>query len=133
MKDEFNNECPYDFKNILFTRPYTITFYHPGPGMQYMTRDSSADTNSYFAWKSQYFTFYTTSEVPVLGNTLYSDTSGSPSGYFVEKADSDYTNKYTFTYTENSTSKDASLAGLTTSCYNNIIKEYYDLNKLHLN
>lgn len=62
LKDEFNNECPYDFKNILFTK--------------------------------------SSSNITV----------------------------YTFTYTENSTLKDASILGLTNYCYNNIIKEYYDSN-----
>ena len=28
MKDEFNNECPYDFKNILFTRTISDHYYH---------------------------------------------------------------------------------------------------------
>lgn len=58
MIDEFNNDVPYDFKNILFT------------------------------------------------------SSGK------------YTNAYTFTYTENSTIKDASLLGISKSCYGNTMKEY---------
>ena len=67
LTDEFNNECPYDFKNILFT------------------------------------------------------TSGK------------YTNAYTFTYTENSTIKDASILGLSKGCYNNIIKEYVFTSQSKLN
>lgn len=29
MKDEFGNECPYDFKNIMFSRPMTNGEYDP--------------------------------------------------------------------------------------------------------
>jgi len=67
MIDEFNNDVPYDFKNILFT----------------------------FSGK--------------------------------------YTNAYTFTYTENSTIKDASLLGLSKKCYDNIVKEYIVSSKRQLN
>ena len=28
MKDEFNNECPYDFKNIMFYYNGTYTYYY---------------------------------------------------------------------------------------------------------
>lgn len=58
MIDEFNNDCPYDFKNILFT------------------------------------------------------SSGK------------YTNAYTFSYTEDSTIKDASLLGLSKLCYDNVMMAY---------
>ena len=62
MIDEFGNDCPYDFKNILFT------------------------------------------------------SSGK------------YTNAYTFSYTESSVIKDASLLGLNKLCYKNIMKEYINSN-----
>ena len=68
MIDEFNNDCPYDFKNILFT------------------------------------------------------VSGK------------YTNAYTFSYTESSVIKDASLLGLSKECYSNVMKEYINYrNKQQLN
>jgi len=61
MIDEFNNDCPYDFKNILFT------------------------------------------------------VSGK------------YTNAYTFSYTEDSVIKDASLLGISKLCYNNVIRAYINI------
>ena len=62
MIDEFGNDCPYDFKNILFT-----------------------------------------------------DTNHNPALY---------TNAYTFSVTESSSFKDASLTGIASVCLNNIINPY---------
>lgn len=66
MKDEFNNDVPYDFKNILFT-----------------------------------------------------DSAETPK----------YTNAYTFSYTENSAIKDASLLA-NKGCYNNTIKKMLNYNRI---
>ena len=136
MKDEFNNECPYDFKNILFTSETTIGFYHPGPGQQTMYRDPSQDGSEYYAWKSTYFTYWTNTLTPSIGSILYSNAQGtSQSGYTTNAYTPGYTNVYTFGLKSLSTNNqmvDASLIK-TYECFNNIIKEYQLTSKITLN
>ena len=53
MKDEFNNECPYDFKNIQFLRQknthniwcYTFSYYYDGPNSTLEVVDTSIKGN----------------------------------------------------------------------------------------
>ena len=132
MKDEFNNECPYDFKNILFTRlkalkvvpsgsPYSISTY---------SRDTSKDANGYYGWTSYSTTYYTNTESPSTSSTLYSNTSGSVlTTYVIKSVFSGYTDYYTFTNTNPSVSD----ASLTQYVYNNIIKERISSGAISLN
>lgn len=148
MKDEFNNECPYDFKNIQFYKLYE-------PSVQCMTQ---YDFETVFVRQSEsdieingenYYAFYSSAGGPPYEHTIYFKTLNittssiiynsqgeqltTSSTYYVQSFDNGVLWLYTFTYTENSELKDASILGLTKSCYNNRIKEYYNENKLHLN
>ena len=53
MKDERNNECPYDFKNIQFsvTSKIMAHYYSEGQYDTELIRDSSADTNGLYAYR----------------------------------------------------------------------------------
>lgn len=128
MIDDVGNDCPYDFKNILFSQPQNISFTHPGPGYQLMTRYPDLDSGGYYCWKSQYFTYFTASANPSVGDPLYINTAGTPSGYYVETASSGYTSRYTF-FSENLS--DASISSFSSTggrCHENILANYSSIN-----
>ncbi len=104
MKDEFDNECPYDFKNIQFTR-LRITSYSKITSLQ-NTYNGFTDINR-------------TTTYPI-------DASTSASGsYFYTFTFFDYGWAYDLSVYQ---------CGQTTQlCYNNAIDSYYSNNKRQLN
>jgi hypothetical protein len=74
MKDEWGNECPYDFKNIMFTRPLT---------------DGELDTETGTDTSVYTFNLYRTDtdvieDASIVGNTLTND-EGHISGVYGNK------------------------------------------------
>ena len=73
MIDENNNECPYDFKNIMFKRPLTDGYYD---------RDSGVDTWVYtFTWVDENMDIQ---DLSIVGQTLLND-EGKLSGIYDNK------------------------------------------------
>lgn len=87
MIDEFNNDVPYDFKNIVYEERPGFTYEQWGDTKTFV-RDSSLDADGYYGWRapgtppawSNPYCF-TTVETPTTNMTLYKDTSGSVISY----------------------------------------------------
>jgi hypothetical protein len=67
MKDEWNNECPYDFKNIMFKR-WAVTEYEKCPSL---VVDSQDNNNGYY-----YGAMQLNGESQVLENATYGEDFG---------------------------------------------------------
>lgn len=51
MKDEFNNECPYDFKNIIYVLSNSFVYYHTGYNYSfYKTYEQTKDDGKIRYW-----------------------------------------------------------------------------------
>lgn len=83
MIDEFNNDIPYDFKNIVYEdRPgFTYTQWNQN---YVFARDSSLDADGYYGWRTDRAPgawsnpyCFTTVETPATDMTMYKDTSGT--------------------------------------------------------
>lgn len=96
MKDEHNNECPYDFKNIQFKR-YKISSF---------TDNFKGNTTLQTLLKNSYVGNYDNDNNAVPENTILKDFK-----WF-----------YTFTHSSSLSNTDASLS---TMCYCNVIKPCY--------
>ena len=73
MIDENNNECPYDFKNIMFKRALTDDYYDP---------DNGTDTWVYtFTWVDENMDVQ---DLSIIGQTLTND-EGKLSGIYANK------------------------------------------------
>ena len=133
MKDEFNNECPYDFKNMLYSAEASINVAGGGLFIRY----PEADEGNHYMWKSSAYDdilVYTDTETPTVSSKAYYDEGdGNIQTLSITDVRNSITNSYTFAYTDNSVLYDASINGLDKSCYNNAMKEYHNSNKLQLN
>lgn len=69
MKDEWNNECPYDFKNIMFKR-WAITAYTKTPSL---VVDNANNTYGFY---------YGTKFIEATGNIIANATYGDSSAFF---------------------------------------------------
>lgn len=136
MKDEFGNECAYDFKNILYSNMVIgifTTWSASGSGDTMYARDSAddqvVDNTQYYCWKHPGYPqkIYTTTTTPTTSSKLY-DASGVEQTYqILWVLGNNWTgNAYTFSYLSTSTViSDASLSQSgDTKCYSNIIKDY---------
>ena len=103
MKDEFGNECPYDFKNIMFKR-YKITQFDK----------SSSLVNTYSGIRNESVNIPYDSTLD-LNNPIYRYTFD----YLNGTTSNDLT---VYQYTQSSI-----------VCYNNIINEYYSSKQLNFN
>ena len=82
MIDENNNECPYDFKNIMFKRPLTDGYYD---------RDNGVDTWVYtFTWVDEDMDIQ---DLSIVGQTLLND-EGKVSGIYDNKIKSRFASQY---------------------------------------
>ena len=82
MIDENNNECPYDFKNIMFKRPLTNGYYD---------RDNGVDTWVYtFTWVDENMDIQ---DLSIVGQTLLND-EGKLSGIYDNKIKSRFASQY---------------------------------------
>ncbi len=135
MIDEFNNDVPYDFKNIIYqTRP---GFTYNQWGQEYtFTRDTGldmiiADIQYYgyvgyrtpTAWSSN--TCWLRDDPATTSSVVY-DASGATTGYgnIIAVSNENY-DVYTFSRTKTATQDfDVSLNGFLYSCYSNTIRPY---------
>ena len=82
MIDENNNECPYDFKNIMFKRALTDGYYDP---------DNGVDTWVYtFTWVDENMNIQ---DLSIVGQTLTND-EGKLSGIYDNKIKSRSAEQY---------------------------------------
>ena len=121
MKDEWGNECPYDFKNIQFAR---WELSNPvGYVMNLNTSEYETDTQGL------------TDSFKALKTGLYATSSSNNTFYFGGQYDDKYKIVYTIanapTYIFTFGTSDWTVSGK--KIYNNAIKEYYNANKLQLN
>ena len=144
MKDEFNNECPYDFKNIQYNKLKSFT-YIQWSGTYFFTRDTSLDEEisgvTYYgyhcsvqpsAWSSQNC-FVTDSQMTTT-SILYTSPGGETMTYgkigsvnLEEKY-----GIYTFSVNNSDIFKDGSLLS-SNIIYSNVISNYINTDKLNLN
>ena len=142
LKDEYNNEAPYDFKNIIFDFVKSFEYFQWGANWTFI-RDTSLDVEGYYGWRtsnggtpnawSNPYCFTNTEDVTT-STTLYSDTSGSTMTYgeIISVSMNEFSS-YTFSYTTSSVNYDASLVGHSQMCFNNSIREYRISGVLQLN
>ena len=139
LKDEFGNEVPYDFKNIVYDFAKSFSYSQWGSDWTFV-RDTSLDADGYFGWRtsdgstpigwSNPYCFTDTENITI-ASTLYSNTSGSTisfGGSITSVSTSGFS-----TYTFNYETYDASLVGGTQKCFNNFIGEYRVNGVLQLN
>ena len=121
MKDEFYNDCPYDFKNILFQR-WAIT----NITSSVLSQDAIASLSESFVFTSNggKFFAYKDSDITIMDESslltilaLYVDASNT---------------KFYFTFDSGSTS-DNSISGYSNAIYSNRIKEYVTNSRTTLN
>ena len=133
MIDEFNNDVPYDFKNIRYlTRP-GFTYSQFGTNYSF-TRDASLDMTiadiQYYGyvgdgrpWSSN--TCWLRDDPATTSSVVY-DASGATTGYgnIIAVSNENY-DVYTFSRTKTATQDfDVSLNGFLYSCYSNTIRPY---------
>ena len=134
MKDEWNNECPYDFKNIQFARwelsnpiGYRNDYdFDSGNGnwVQESTTFNSSKTGFYGLNGSDYMFFYRYDSYGGI------DSDGSEhDGYYRYRVEYTISESPTYCYTFG---KDADYS-IDGNNYGNVIKEYKDNNKIQLN
>lgn len=134
--DEWNNDCPYDFKNVIYNKAATAhVLYNPQWNASLifgaiLTRDATSDTtidgDSYYAFKSVIFhgpgiqTAVYAKDENISDGILYTITDNIPSvstNVFLKKTVS-ATTQYTFG--SNDTHEDYSL----TNCKGNILRDF---------
>lgn len=132
MIDEFNNDIPYDFKNIQYIHDKTL-FVHVSAGPGYDTdfvRDSSSDITGFYAWRAQYASYggpsvvYTNVESPTYGTTLYQSNGSVSTIARIVSVSLDEYDAYTFNTESSGSYVDMSLYG--NRVHDNHIDAYYD-------
>lgn len=136
MIDEWNNDCPYDFKNIIYI--FKISFIYKQWGNEYkFNRDRSIDINidgtQYYGYVSENIPSawsenkcWIKETQPTISSKLYK-RNGSVISYGGSILSVSLDNYSTYTFGKN---QDSSITG---SCYNNIILPYYNSDKQTLN
>jgi hypothetical protein len=131
MIDEFGNDCPYDFKNIMFRRYALLPPVFSGTSsriQQMCTNVKSAFTNNLisYIWGG-------------INNSIYHWNDESAAFYSTYISDSTFDYFYTFSYIdgEGAYPKDYSIVGNKNSsskyCHNNVIENHYPNKNLRLN
>ena len=122
MKDEHNNECPYDFKNIMFVR-YELNAPTVGGYSEKWQNKMSENINKMFMdGQLSYLWHGVSSEDDYYWEDEISEVISSPTGE--KKAFFTFSNVIYEVVTDKSK---------TSNCYSNIIKENYQDNLLMLN
>lgn len=136
MKDEWGNECPYDFKNIQYQTREGFNYSQWGNNYTFK-RDSSLDTIiadvQYYgyvgdsipsAWSSN--TCWLRDNPATTASIMY-DSSGSAINYGnITAVSNENYDVYTFSKTKTALEDfDVSLNGLLYYCYNNTIRPYF--------
>lgn len=133
MKDEWNNECPYDFKNIRFSVQPTFEANAYGATNTYTKNGTviNIDNVNYYGYTrtrtAQGYPappeqLYVTETVLQTSMSLYTVTNNVATLYTTATVDS-VTNVNYEPYTFDSFGEDASMS-LTKNCYSNIIGEF---------
>ena len=133
MKDEWNNECPYDFKNIRFSVQPTFEANAYGATNTYTKNGTviNIDNVDYYGYTrtrtAQGYPappeqLYVTETVLQTNMSLYTVTNNVATLYTTATVDS-VTNVNYEPYTFDSFGEDASMS-LTKNCYSNIIGEF---------
>ena len=135
MIDEWNNDVPYDFKNIIYVVPLSF-IYNKNAYIYKFSRDTSIDMSINGTWYYGYITESTIpgwsenkcwvkEQNPDINSFLYKKNGiDTITGGNIIKVNLNTYETYTF-------GKDDS--SLTGNCYNNIILPYYKSNILTLN
>jgi len=140
MIDEFDNDVPYDFKNILTVQAPKITLAYRSSCIY--RRDPTKDANNYYGWLycgywpmgylSQPKYVYTDTTSPTTSSSVYSDTNGTIATRSYDGAtvtitetalDAQFMEYYTFSYVDSSetTVGDASSRSGSSQCLCNTI------------
>ena len=149
MKDEFNNECPYDFKNIqyIFVQGFTVTYNTYGTRTKVYGRNSDADQTingtTYYGWTKiaepssggenlpdDYWTTTTTLTKSMDRYVISNGVATIDARGKISKAISQSFTTFTFDQLSN----DASISGRSNKVFNNKIASYIaDNGKITLN
>ena len=158
MKDEFNNECPYDFKNIQYQR-YSIDTGATSATTVILTNASSEDRSLSIYNNVKGLTGVTSYKYNAYQYTLdtwvndkgFDTSSDFENGYDLNKVYIGFgdvahyscgvdvlwpvagTLKSIYTFSSDDTTKDLSMNGYTNSVYNNSMLSYVESNKQSLN
>ena len=148
MIDEFGNDVPYDFKNIMFKRYKTLPAVRVTGDNNFYVRAATNDTNQLYAYKHGNTAYFFEHEVPEFGEEVFleggshankqvtfvtpSDFVGvyggirNPYGYGIDE--NDYLWAFTFGYDDNDKIFEWTTqnADSNNACHDNVIKEYYD-------
>ena len=135
MIDEWNNDVPYDFKNIIYVVPLSF-IYNKNAYIYKFSRDTSIDMNINGTW---YYGYITESTIPGWSeNKCWVKEQNPNINSFLYKkngidtiTDGNIIKVNLNTYETYTFGKDDS--SLTGNCYNNIILPYYKSNILTLN
>lgn len=136
MIDEWNNDVPYDFKNIIYIFKMSFTYKQWGNEYKF-NRDRSIDINidgtQYYGYVSENIPSawsenkcWIKETQPTISSKLYK-RNGSVISYGGSILSVSLDNYHTYTFGKN---QDSSITG---SCYNNIILPYYNSDKQTLN
>ena len=126
MKDEYNNECPYDFKNIQFynntnnTFFYTFSWVNENNEIEDLTlrQDLKSDEETpYGTYNNTIKPYYNVGPVPVqqLNNIIFVSTHSYDSGFFYGC----YSNSFGNNCHNNSFGNDCYNNSFGDGCYNN--------------
>ena len=145
MIDEFNNDVPYDFKNVQYVQKLGFTAYRYGPSatttyVRYEANDTTVGSTLYYGFKrSSYVSgpppmeeyVWTTTTSLTTSMSLYSISGGNVSSVTgtITKVSSSSFNTYTFDVN----GSDASLSGGSKYVIGNSIASYVTDNKQFLN
>ena len=146
MIDEYNNDLPYDFKNIIYMAKPSFSVYTHYGSSYFATFTVAPDTQTiegitYYKYTMTYiadgpFTppdeLWTDSAIPTTEMGVYTIIDGTVNkeSYTLFNIATDKYDAYTFSTIQGNYKKDGSLSG---SVYDNTIKEYRSVGVLQLN
>ena len=145
LKDEWNNECPYDFKNIQFNVLIGFNYFQWGSDYSFVrnsTLDEEINGVIYYgytcsvtpsAWSSP--NCFVTDSPMTTTSTLYRSAGGPPinlGGNIVLVNSEEIYGIYTFSIDNNGVFEDATLSG-SNDISKNVILSYIKESKLNLN
>lgn len=146
MIDEYNNDLPYDFKNIIYMAKPSFSVYTHYGSSYFATFTVASDTQTiegitYYKYTMTYiadgpFTppneLWTDSAIPTTEMGVYTIVDGTVNkeSYTLFKIATDKYDAYTFSIPNYNDINDGSLSG---SVYDNTIKEYRSVGVLQLN
>lgn len=146
MKDEFGNECPYDFKNIQYIKKIGFTAFdqygssYTTTYSRYETNDTTVSGTAYYGFKRIYYIpgpgpmaeyIWTTTTALTTSISLYNVSGGNVSSVTGTITKVNTENFITYTFDKNGS--EASISGDSESVTENTIAPYSNNNKQTLN